>query len=57
MDIARLTNTFPRHRALIAIQPDTLGWGDAPSLQVSQAFPEVVAHALGLLDQWVGRRV
>jgi hydrogenase maturation protease len=56
MDIARLTYTFPRHRALIGIQPGTTGWGDAPSPQVSRAFPEVVAHALGLVDQWTGNR-
>ena len=54
MDIARLTDTFPRYRALIGIQPDTLGWGDAPSTQVSKAFPEVAAYALGLLGQWTG---
>jgi hydrogenase maturation protease len=55
MDIARLTDTFPRHRALIGIQPDTTGWGDAPSPQVSRSFPEVAAHALGLVEQWAGR--
>jgi hydrogenase maturation protease len=55
MDIARLTDTFPRHRALIGIQPDTTGWGDAPSPQVSRSFPEVTAHALGLIEQWAGR--
>jgi hydrogenase maturation protease len=39
MDIARLTGTFPRHRALIGIQPDIPGWDDAPSPPVSKAFP------------------
>jgi hydrogenase maturation protease len=57
MDIARLTDTFPRHRALIGIQPDTLGWGDSPSVRVSKAFPEVAAHTLDLLDQWTVRCV
>lgn len=56
MDIARLTDAFPLCRALIGIQPDTTGWGDAPSPQVSKAFPEVAAHALGLIEQWAGRR-
>lgn len=55
MDIARLTDAFPLCRALIGIQPDTTGWGDAPSPQVSKAFPEVAAHALGLIEQWAGR--
>jgi hydrogenase maturation protease len=54
MDIARLTDAFPAHRALIGIQPDSTVWGDAPSPQVSRAFPEVAAHALGLLEQWAG---
>jgi hydrogenase maturation protease len=52
-----LTDTFPRHRALIGIQPDTLGWGDSPSVRVSKAFPEVAAHTLDLLDQWTVRCV
>jgi hydrogenase maturation protease len=54
MDIARLTDTFPRHRALIGIQPDSVTWGDAPTPQVSNSFPEVAAHALGLVEQWAG---
>jgi len=54
MDIARLTDSFPAHRALIGIQPETTDWGDAPSPRVSKAFPEVAAHALGLLDRWAG---
>lgn len=52
MDIARLTGTFPAHRALIGIQPESTAWGDAPSPRVSGAFPEVAAHALVLLEQW-----
>ena len=52
MDIARLTDSFPVHRALIGIQPETTAWGDVPSPPVCRAFPEVVAHALGLLEQW-----
>jgi hydrogenase maturation protease len=52
MDIARLTEAFPRHRALIGIQPDVFGWGEAPSTPVCQAFPEVAAQALNLIEQW-----
>jgi hydrogenase maturation protease len=52
MDIARLTDAFPRHHALIGIQPDTFGWGEAPSPSVSEAFPEVAVQALGLIEQW-----
>jgi hydrogenase maturation protease len=49
---ARLTEAFPRHRALIGIQPDVFGWGEAPSTPVCQAFPEVAAQALNLIEQW-----
>jgi hydrogenase maturation protease len=52
MDIARLTGTFPKHRALIGIQPAALGWGDEPSAPVSQAFPEVAQQARQLIGQW-----
>ena len=52
MDIARLTDAFPEQRALIGIQPETLGWGEAPSIRVSKAFPEVAAYALELIERW-----
>jgi hydrogenase maturation protease len=52
MDIARLTSTFPKRRALIGIQPGTLGWGDEPSAPVSRAFPEVAQQARQLIEQW-----
>ena len=31
MDIARLTGHFPKHRALIGIQPEFMSWGMQPS--------------------------
>ncbi len=52
MDIARLTETLPAHRALVGIQPDSLGWGDAPSAVVARAIPEAANRVLGLLDGW-----
>jgi hydrogenase maturation protease len=52
MDITRLTGTFPKRRALIGIQPGTLGWGDEPSAPVSRAFPEVAQQARQLIEQW-----
>ena len=30
-DISRLSGTFPEHRALIGVEPESLGWGDYPS--------------------------
>ena len=56
MDIARLTDTLPARRALIGIQPDTLGWGDTPSPVVARAIPEAAGRVLGLLDEWRAER-
>ncbi len=52
MDIARLTDTLPVRRALVGIQPDSLGWGDTPSAVVARAIPEAANRVLGLLDGW-----
>lgn len=52
MDIARLTDSLPRHRALVAIQPGSLEWGTEPTEAVAAAIPEAVAQVLALLRQW-----
>lgn len=51
-DIARLSDTFPRRRALVGIEPQDLGWGDAPSAVVQAALPSAVAQVLDLLRYW-----
>ena len=56
MDIARLTDTLPARRALIGIQPESLGWGDTPSPVVARAIPEAAERVLGLLDDWRSRQ-
>ncbi len=52
MDIARLTGHFPRHRALIGIQPEFMSWGMHPSKPVQDALPEAAAEAARLINQW-----
>ena len=49
---SRLTGTLPARRALIGIQPQETGWGEAPSAPVARAIPEACAAALELIDRW-----
>lgn len=50
--IAHLTDSLPVRRALIGIQPQELGWGDAPSPVVAAAIPHACAMALELIWKW-----
>jgi hydrogenase maturation protease len=52
LDIARLTDRFPEHRALVGIEPKVIDWGEAPSAVVARAIPEAVDLVLGLLERW-----
>jgi hydrogenase maturation protease len=52
MDIARLTGSVPRQRALIGIEPDRIEWGDAPTAKVSAGIERAIAIGSGLLDEW-----
>lgn len=52
MDIARLEGYLPEHRALIGIQPETLGWGETPSEAVRRALPRAAANAAALVNKW-----
>ena len=51
-DISRLSGTFPEHRALIGVEPESLGWGDYPSPTVAPAIAKAAAEALALAQQW-----
>ena len=57
MDIARLEDCLPDNYALIGIQPEILGWGDAPGEAVSGALPEAAAQAAALIYQWTGASI
>jgi hydrogenase maturation protease len=52
MAIARLTERWPEKRALVAIQPEKLGWGDAPTAPVQSAIPEACRRIEALVKEW-----
>ena len=52
MSIARLTDRLPRNRALLGIQPQTLGWGENPSEAVAAAIPGAARKVIDLLLLW-----
>ena len=51
-DISRLSGTFPKNRALIGVEPESLGWGDAPTPKVAATIRPVAALALDLAERW-----
>ena len=56
LNIARLTDTLPRRRALVGIQPGELGWGERPSVPVADVIPAAAARVLELIGAWCERR-
>jgi hydrogenase maturation protease len=52
MDIARLSETLPRARYLIGIEPDSLDWGDRPSETVEPAIDEGIERISAILETW-----
>ncbi len=50
--VAHLTDSLPQRRALIGIQPQELGWGDAPSAAVAAAIPAACELTLNLIRKW-----
>lgn len=52
LDIARLTGHLPERRALVAIQPDIVDWGDAPTASVASAIPLAAEKVAELMKQW-----
>jgi len=50
--IAHLTDSLPARRALIGIQPQELGWGDAPSPAVAAAIPCACDMTIDLIRKW-----
>lgn len=51
-DIARLSGTFPSHRALIGVEPAVLDWGEQPSPAVAATIAPVAELALALAARW-----
>lgn len=52
MSVARLTDTWPARRALVAIQPERVDWGETPTEAVAAAIPKACAHIRTLLGDW-----
>lgn len=52
MSIACLAGHWPEKRALVAIQPEKVDWGEAPTLQVQSAIPEACSRIEALLKDW-----
>jgi hydrogenase maturation protease len=52
MTIARLAGHWPARRALVAIQPEVVDWGEAPSARVAAAVPAACRHIQSLIGAW-----
>ncbi len=52
LDIARLTERLPVRRALIGIEPHTIGWGEQLTPEVAPAVPKAAELALALIARW-----
>lgn len=52
MDMARLSDTLPRRRALVGIEPGEVAWGDSLTPEVEAAVPIALAEIRRLLARW-----
>jgi len=52
LDIARLSDTYPKQRALISIQPKLIDWGEQPTPEVARAINDAASSALQLHLAW-----
>jgi hydrogenase maturation protease len=52
MAVAALAGRLPERRALIGIQPQELGWGDAPSARVAEGIGHACARAQEIIERW-----
>ncbi len=52
MAIARLTGHWPERRALLAIQPEKVDWGEALSTKVALAVPLACEYIEQLVGAW-----
>jgi hydrogenase maturation protease len=50
--IAILAGHWPERRALLAIQPEVVDWGEQPTAAVAAAIPPVCAAIHTLLEDW-----
>jgi hydrogenase maturation protease len=52
MNIARLAERWPARRALIAIQPDKVDWGEELTPAVAAALPGACTAIIQLIEGW-----
>ncbi|MBL7005341.1 MAG: HyaD/HybD family hydrogenase maturation endopeptidase [Gammaproteobacteria bacterium] len=52
LDIVRLTERLPEHRALVGIQPAYMSWGEELSEEVNNAIPEAINQIIKILKYW-----
>lgn len=52
LDIARLSESLPESRCLIGIEPDSLAWGEAPSLALEPIIDLGIKEILSILKSW-----
>ena len=50
--IAMLAGHWPERRALVAIQPERIDWGEAPSPSVAAAIEPACGAIRRLIDGW-----
>ncbi len=50
--IAILAGHWPEQRAMLAIQPDVVDWGEVPTPAVAAAIPPVCAAIGNLIREW-----
>jgi hydrogenase maturation protease len=55
LDIARLSDCYPKSRALVGIEPHSLDWGEQPTPPVAAAIPRAAAEVWRLIGQWSDR--
>lgn len=55
--IAHLTDSLPRRRALVAVQPRDIDWGDSLSEPVMSALPAAAGRIEEILEEWGGIKV
>lgn len=52
MSIALLTGSWPERRALVAIQPENMEWGEHPTPRVAAAMPAACQRIQSLIGRW-----
>ena len=52
LSTSQLLDELPVRRALLGIQPESVGWGEEPTHKVAEVIPIVCNMALELVERW-----